>query len=197
MSFDTSDNVQREFFFIWDVKMCLQSHWPIIFTSVSSCACRSVMNWPNIFVNQGQFSDPDFICGTHPRQHVQFADKAIYQRNRTRQRKTIYIIWSCQIVYLKEKKPKETEEIHWYITRSSQKPAITDLIHKGNINANTNMKSLSECFKPNVLFTVKATKLHICWLAGSLDAYPNDDPKLCSFWLCWVFLEKIFTSIFA
>ena len=32
-------------------------------------------NWPNIFVEQGQFSDPDFICDTHQRENVQFADK--------------------------------------------------------------------------------------------------------------------------
>ena len=25
-------------------------------------------NWPNIFVDQGQFSDPDFISGTHQRE---------------------------------------------------------------------------------------------------------------------------------
>jgi hypothetical protein len=30
---------------------------------------------PNIFVDQGQFSDPDFISGTHQRENVQFADK--------------------------------------------------------------------------------------------------------------------------
>ena len=30
-----------------------------------------VTNWPNIFVDQGQFSDPDFISGTHQRGNVQ------------------------------------------------------------------------------------------------------------------------------
>jgi hypothetical protein len=33
------------------------------------------MNWPNILVDQGQFSDPDFISGTYQRENVQFADK--------------------------------------------------------------------------------------------------------------------------
>jgi uncharacterized protein YqiB (DUF1249 family) len=37
-----------------------------------------VTNWPNIFVDQGQFSDPDFISGTHQRENVQFADKTKY-----------------------------------------------------------------------------------------------------------------------
>jgi hypothetical protein len=34
-----------------------------------------VPNRPNIFLDQGQFSDPDFINGTHQRENVQFADK--------------------------------------------------------------------------------------------------------------------------
>jgi len=34
-----------------------------------------VTKLPNIFVDQGQFSDPDFISGTHQRVNVQFADK--------------------------------------------------------------------------------------------------------------------------
>jgi hypothetical protein len=37
-----------------------------------------VTNWPNIFVDQGHFSDPDFISRTHQRENVQFADKSIY-----------------------------------------------------------------------------------------------------------------------
>ena len=37
-----------------------------------------VANLPNIFVDQGQFSDPDFISGTHQRENVQFADKHVY-----------------------------------------------------------------------------------------------------------------------
>jgi hypothetical protein len=37
-----------------------------------------VTNWPNIFVDQGQFSDPDFISGTHKKKNVHFADKLIY-----------------------------------------------------------------------------------------------------------------------
>ena len=31
-------------------------------------------NCPNIFVDQGRFSDPDFISGTHQRENVQFTD---------------------------------------------------------------------------------------------------------------------------
>ena len=37
-----------------------------------------VTNWRNIFVDQGQFSDPDFISGTHQREKVQFADKSMF-----------------------------------------------------------------------------------------------------------------------
>ena len=54
--------------FICDVIMCFTSDWPI-------SLCMRVTNWPNIFVDQGQFSDPDFISGTHQRENVQFADK--------------------------------------------------------------------------------------------------------------------------
>jgi hypothetical protein len=38
-----------------------------------------VTNSHNIFVDQGQFSNPDFISGTHQRENVQFANKYIYQ----------------------------------------------------------------------------------------------------------------------
>ena len=34
-----------------------------------------VKTWPNIFVDQGQFSVPDLISGTHQRENVQFANK--------------------------------------------------------------------------------------------------------------------------
>ena len=34
-----------------------------------------VTNWPNIFVNQGQFSDTDLISATHQRENVQYVDK--------------------------------------------------------------------------------------------------------------------------
>ena len=51
--------------FIGDVIMCLTSDW-------------RVTNWPNIFVDQGQFIDPDFISGTHQMENVQFADNTIY-----------------------------------------------------------------------------------------------------------------------
>ena len=36
-----------------------------------------VTNWPNIFVDQDQFRDPDFISGTHQRKNVQFVDKDV------------------------------------------------------------------------------------------------------------------------
>jgi hypothetical protein len=38
-----------------------------------------VTNWPNILVNQGQFSKPDFISGTHQRKNVQFANNEKYR----------------------------------------------------------------------------------------------------------------------
>jgi len=57
--------------FIGDVIMCLTSDWPINLR-------MRVTKWPNIFVEQGQFSDPDFISGTHHRENVQFADKYLY-----------------------------------------------------------------------------------------------------------------------
>jgi hypothetical protein len=41
-------------------------------------------------------------------------------------------------------------------------------------------------------FTVKPTML--CWLEGSLDANPNDDSKLCSFWLS-IFREDLHIHI--
>ena len=37
-----------------------------------------VTNCPHIFVDQGQFSDLDFISDTHQRKNVQFADKVKY-----------------------------------------------------------------------------------------------------------------------
>ena len=54
--------------FIGDGIMCLTSDWQI------NLHLR-VTNWPNIFVDQGQLSDPDFISGTHQRENVQFANK--------------------------------------------------------------------------------------------------------------------------
>jgi hypothetical protein len=42
--------------FICDIIMCFMSDWPINL-------CMGVTNWPNIFVDQGQFSDPDVIKG--------------------------------------------------------------------------------------------------------------------------------------
>ena len=46
--------------------LSVTSDWPINLR-------MRVMNWPNIFVDKGQFSDPDFISGTHQRENVQFA----------------------------------------------------------------------------------------------------------------------------
>ena len=54
--------------FICDVIMCLTSDCPINLR-------MRVKNWPNICVDQNQFSDPDFISGTHQRENVQFDDK--------------------------------------------------------------------------------------------------------------------------
>ena len=49
------------------------------FTSVLSINLRmQVTKWPNIFMDQGQFSDPGFISGTHQKEDVQFADKTKY-----------------------------------------------------------------------------------------------------------------------
>jgi hypothetical protein len=47
--------------------MSFTSDWPIDL-------CMRVTNWPTIFMNQCQFSDPDFISGTLQRKNVQFAD---------------------------------------------------------------------------------------------------------------------------
>ena len=44
--------------FIRDVIKCFTSDWLINL-------CVQITNWPNIFVDQGQFSDLDFIRGTH------------------------------------------------------------------------------------------------------------------------------------
>ena len=41
---------------------------------VSSCACK-LRTHLIFFVDQGQFSDPDFISSTHRRENVQFGDK--------------------------------------------------------------------------------------------------------------------------
>jgi hypothetical protein len=57
--------------FIGDIIMCFTSDWQI------NLRIR-VTNWPNIFVDQGQFSDSDFISGTHQRENVQIADKCFY-----------------------------------------------------------------------------------------------------------------------
>ena len=37
-----------------------------------------VMERPNIFVDQGQFSDQNFIRATHRRENVKFADNIAY-----------------------------------------------------------------------------------------------------------------------
>jgi hypothetical protein len=51
--------------------MCFTSDGPINL-------CIRATNWPNIFVDQGQFSDSDFIIGTHQKKNAQFADKMQY-----------------------------------------------------------------------------------------------------------------------
>ena len=50
---------------IGDVKMCLDIPLTDNFQYQSQFLHVRVTNWPNIFVDQGQFSDPDFISGTH------------------------------------------------------------------------------------------------------------------------------------
>ena len=57
--------------FIGDVIMCFTSDWQINLW-------KQVTKWPNIFEDQGQFSDPNFISGTHQRGTVHFADKIYY-----------------------------------------------------------------------------------------------------------------------
>ena len=41
--------------------------------NISQFLHMRVTDWPNIFVDQGQFSDPDFISSTHQRENVQLA----------------------------------------------------------------------------------------------------------------------------
>ena len=57
--------------FIGDIIMCFTSDWLINLH-------MQVTNWHNIFVDQGQFSDPDFISGRHQRENVKFADNILY-----------------------------------------------------------------------------------------------------------------------
>ena len=59
--------------FLSVMSKCLWCHTDNVNIRVSSC----VFELPNIFVDQGQFSDPDFIIGTHQRKKFQFADKYI------------------------------------------------------------------------------------------------------------------------
>jgi len=56
--------------FIDDVIMGFTSDWLINL-------CMRVTNWPNIFVDQGQFIDPDFISGTHQRENFQLPDSCV------------------------------------------------------------------------------------------------------------------------
>jgi len=62
--------------FIGDVK-----HFDVELTAnfqyQSQFLLMQVTNSPNVFVDQGQFSDPDFINATHIRENVQFANKLI------------------------------------------------------------------------------------------------------------------------
>jgi hypothetical protein len=51
--------------------MCFTSDWLITWR-------MRITNWPNIFVDQGQFCDPDFISDTHQWENVQFADKLYF-----------------------------------------------------------------------------------------------------------------------
>ena len=91
MTCNTSDNVCQDVqnwcycFYQWRKmclrrKMCLMSHSPIIFImNISQFLCMRVTNWRNIFVDQGQFSDPDLtIRSIHQRKNVQFVDKLFF-----------------------------------------------------------------------------------------------------------------------
>ena len=57
--------------FISDVIKYFTSDWLINL-------CMWATNWPNIFVDQGQFSDPDFISSTYQGKNAQFADNGFY-----------------------------------------------------------------------------------------------------------------------
>jgi len=78
-SCDTSDNVCRDLqnyrycFFRWR-KNVFDVTLTDNFQNQSQFLHMRVTNWPTIFVDQGQFSDPDFISGTYQRENVQFAD---------------------------------------------------------------------------------------------------------------------------
>ena len=65
--------------------MCFTSDWPINL-------CMRVTNWPTTFMNQGQFSDPDFISGTHQRENVQFANIKCLRG------KVLFAFWSLKPV---------------------------------------------------------------------------------------------------
>jgi hypothetical protein len=81
-SCDTSNNVCRDLqnwpycFYRWR-----QTFWrraDANFQYQSQFLLMQVTDSPNVFVDQGQFSDPDFINATHIRENVQFANKLIW-----------------------------------------------------------------------------------------------------------------------
>ena len=50
----------------------------------------------NIFVDQGEFSDPDFITGTHHRENAQFDNEIRYRVRRVKSNKAICKIMKWQ-----------------------------------------------------------------------------------------------------
>ena len=62
-----------------------------------------VTNWLNIFVDQGQFSDPEFISGTHQREKVQFANKSMFS----------WLLLFC--IHIKKKFNQPIEELQVWI----------------------------------------------------------------------------------
>ena len=72
MSVDTSDNVCR---YLQHSCYCFYQWCHNVF--VVRLTDMRVTNWPNIYVDQGQFSDPDFYQWHTWKANVQFADKKI------------------------------------------------------------------------------------------------------------------------
>ena len=60
------------------VIMFVEARITDIIVFISDVMCMRVTNWPNIFVDQGQFRGSDFISDTHQRENVQFKDNSVY-----------------------------------------------------------------------------------------------------------------------
>jgi hypothetical protein len=57
-----------------------------------------VTNQPNIFVDQGQFSDTDFISGTHQRKNIPFADQWFSYHFLSNRLISVILWWSVLLV---------------------------------------------------------------------------------------------------